>query len=649
MVEMNPSGRNAKANGARGVLLLALVLAACAPKSDEGRSTLVPPTDAGTAKSPVKDAATTDGPLLPSDKRAAVCGNSCITGFLAHGIGLEVGESADFAPKSRGFDSLHFHDGSDWSDHFNDAFVKPYFKLAGLNDEDFDVGFTPEQNRQVFARGFELKNSGPQATAEFDDSGNFLIHSFASPPTGVLRLNLSKTISLAMKNRVTGTVRYQCMVLGAEASLTAGSPGEVWNLGKIHAFYFYYTRVLRPCLTPVDLETIAIVDPLLGGFTAVPDGQEMTGVDTGPDIYFTQAAHGISNTTAGVMKFRSTIQGVKYRCKFVSLSSEAGEEGAFADCDGHYDYDKLKDGQYALMVRSYNELGTGMSVATAFFEVDTRAPPSDFTLTPSATPEAGSNLYTINVAIGNAPDRSTFLCAYNDSKADFCPATMTVAHLPSGVHRVTVQPIDAAGNAGKTRYLYLDVGASPLEIKPANSVGSLISFNATQRSHWNVRHVSYAFGSVIAGMTFRCVVVQDSDIIATKESCKSPVAFDLTADGAYSLRVSALDPSGTAVNNIEHDFDVDTIAPTTSDWSLNCASAIPASGGPSGTYDRSCHFVTSLDDADFSCRLNGGSLFDCASPFVLASLPSGTHYLAVTAIDQAGNSATAQTLDIQIP
>jgi len=585
-----------------------------------------------------------DSPLLSPEMKGEKCTNSCVIGFLAHGNGLDVGEFAEFVPQTNRIETVVFRDGTEWADRFDEYFVTPYFTAAGLDIDNFDVALTPLQNRKVFAHGFNIR-SIPEAELEVDASGNFLIHSFKTLPTETITLNFEKAVTISMSNRQSGSVRYQCMVIGAQASIDPVSKGEVAKIGKVRSFYFYYTQVLRPCVNTIDIETLATFDPLLGGFTAIPDGTEMSGHDVGPDIYFTQVPIHISNQRSGELKFRSTLQGVRYRCKFQQIGGE--QEGGFSDCPGKFSYSSLVDGSYALLVRSYNELGTGLSIATAIFTIDTQIPSDDFSVEVSSIVE-GSGLFTLNLSLTNAPDREYFLCNFNDNAFVKCPEVFKIAHLPTGVHRVTIEPIDQAGNKGKKRYVYLNVGSEPLVITPNDANVSLIIFNTTQKALWNTRTISYQFGSPVSGITFECQIIKDNSVLFKKAGCTSTFSRTLDWDGSYLFHLIAYSPDSEKIGEKIFNFAIDTIPPSTGDWSLSCSNPTIAASGISGMYDVSCSFVTT-SVAKFSCRLNGGSLFECTQPFTLSTLPSGGHALTVIAADDAGNTASQEIEMITIP
>jgi hypothetical protein len=102
-------------------------------------------------------------------------------------------------------------------------------------------------------------------------------------------------------------------------------------------------------------------------------------------------------------------------------------------------------------------------------------------------------------------------------------------------------------------------------------------------------------------------------------------------DSATTLRVTATDTAGNAlpcpVSGAT--YVEDSTAPQTTMIS-----------GPEGGPAVRFAFASSEPDSGFACRVDGGSLVGCASPFTTGVLAPGSHTFEVYAVDRAGNPDT---------
>jgi len=116
----------------------------------------------------------------------------------------------------------------------------------------------------------------------------------------------------------------------------------------------------------------------------------------------------------------------------------------------------------------------------------------------------------------------------------------------------------------------------------------------------------------------------------TLAPCRPSYTTPPLADGEHVLRARATDAVGAAdATPATLAFTVDTVAPKTT--------IVGAPGAV--TSDPTPTFRFSSDDpaASFRCRLDGGALAACASPYDPAALGDGSHVFEVRAVDRADN------------
>jgi hypothetical protein len=102
------------------------------------------------------------------------------------------------------------------------------------------------------------------------------------------------------------------------------------------------------------------------------------------------------------------------------------------------------------------------------------------------------------------------------------------------------------------------------------------------------------------------------------------------ADGAYSVRVRAVDVAGNVESASSRTFTVDTAAPATT------VDSQPAD--PTSATGATFTFSSSETGSTFECKLDVGSFVACSTPRSYSSLSDGSHTFEVRATDAAGNT-----------
>ena len=122
----------------------------------------------------------------------------------------------------------------------------------------------------------------------------------------------------------------------------------------------------------------------------------------------------------------------------------------------------------------------------------------------------------------------------------------------SGAHTYSMRVRDAAGNVSVPRDVHVRVDAT----EPDTAIVSGPS------GPTNVSRPTFAFSSLEAGSTFQCRVDGPGGAIGAYAVCATPMTLGTLADGAYVVRVRAVDLAGNIDGTpAARSFTVDTVAP----------------------------------------------------------------------------------------
>jgi hypothetical protein len=142
---------------------------------------------------------------------------------------------------------------------------------------------------------------------------------------------------------------------------------------------------------------------------------------------------------------------------------------------------------------------------------------------------------------------------------------------------------------------------------------------------------AFSFAAVPAtepNPTFTCSVDGGAAV-----ACSSPFATPALANGPHTFSVAATDFGGnTDATPATRTFTVDTVAP---DTTINAG---PANGSTITDRTPTFGFTASEAGSSFRCRVDGGALAPCTTPFTTPTLGAGAHSFAVAAVDAAGNA-----------
>jgi hypothetical protein len=327
-----------------------------------------------------------------------------------------------------------------------------------------------------------------------------------------------------------------------------------------------------------------------------------TTIDAGP-----AAGATIADTTP-TFEFSSSEPGSTFEC--------AIDGGGTFSCDSPYTPTPRADGEHTLTVTATDGVGnTDASPATRTFTVDTTAPQT----TIDAGPAAGSTITsTPTFEFSSSEPESTFECTINDGVPFSCVSPLMPA-LSDGEQTVTVTASDGVGNTDAspaTRTFAVDtVAETTIDAGPAD--GSTTGDSTP----------AFEFSSGEAGSRFSCTVDDGAAF-----DCESPLTLDALADGEHTFTVAVTDGVGnTDPSPATRTFTVDTTAPQTA------VEVGPANGSTTADSTPTFEFSSGEAGSTFSCSLDGGEAFSCASPFTPGALGDGVHTLTVRATDSSGN------------
>lgn len=334
-----------------------------------------------------------------------------------------------------------------------------------------------------------------------------------------------------------------------------------------------------------------------GNLDASPASRTWTVDTVTPDTTITAGPATTIAATSTTISFSSPDASSTFAC--------ALDTAAFEPCTSPVALAGLSQGEHGFRVRALDAAGnTDATPASRTFTVDTQGP----TVTITAATLTGNDLsVTFTTEAGAMAG-----CALDDSAFASCSSPFTVADLGDGSHLIRIRATDAAGNTGAAseRSVSVDTTAPETTIE-----GTLEGASVTT-----------VFASDDASSSFRCAL--DADTLAP---CANPRTFSGLSQGAHSVRVAAVDPTGNIdATPATYAFSVDTIAPDTT-----ITSAPPML---TSTTSATFTFTGSEANTTFRCSLDGAAPQVCASPRTFAGLGQGTHTVTVAAADAVGNA-----------
>jgi len=219
------------------------------------------------------------------------------------------------------------------------------------------------------------------------------------------------------------------------------------------------------------------------------------------------------------------------------------------------------------------------------------------------------------------PAGYTYLCSHDGSRTSSCTPPVTMPSLADGLHTFTVKSQLTGARSSSSSYSWRIDTVAP-------AAPSVVAPPSPTRATSVAVQFSDSDTSAVA---FTCTVDAGTAAQRTVTGCTSPFTASGLAEGNHTLSVAASDAAGNAAAAATS-WVVDTTAPD--------VPVILGPASPTRATDASIGFST-VDAATFTCALDGNALGACTSPQSVTALADGTHHLAVTATDAAGNASSS--------
>jgi Bacterial Ig-like domain/PKD domain len=270
---------------------------------------------------------------------------------------------------------------------------------------------------------------------------------------------------------------------------------------------------------------------------------------------------------------------------------------------------------------------------------DTTAPQTSITSGPSDTTAATSASF----AFTSTEPASTFECKLDAAAYAACTSPKDYSALSAGSHTFSVRAADAAGNTDATpaaRTWTIEAAPPPDEdhapvaaftySPAAPAVGQAVSFDASSAT-CDDAPCSYAWvddGTDGPGGT--------QWPLGTGKT----LSFTFQGEGVKRVRVTVTDADGDTDSTMKAITVGATAPPDNPPSDTTGPDTTIASGPEPVTNDNTPTFVLAATEigSTFSCQVDAGQVAQCTSPWTTPALPDGSHRVAVSATDAAGNA-----------
>src|SRR4051794_4153614 len=244
----------------------------------------------------------------------------------------------------------------------------------------------------------------------------------------------------------------------------------------------------------------------------------------------------------------------------------------------------------------------------------TRTPAPQLTLKPANPTNDKTGTFAWQVAAN-----TTYKCGLDRAQRVDCSGSF---HAPSaladGLHTLTIRSQTSGMRAGNWSYTWRVDTVAPAapSLTPPPSPTSATSVSAT-------------FGDTDTSVVrYTCAVDGQTAL-----DCTSPFKQSGFAEGSHSLTVSAFDAAGNSASSAKT-WIVDRTAPN--------VPVVVAPASPTNSTSASIDFSADPAATSVTCALDGATASSCgSSPLTLSGLSDGKHALTVSAVDAAGNVASA--------
>jgi predicted phage tail protein len=382
--------------------------------------------------------------------------------------------------------------------------------------------------------------------------------------------------------------------------------------------------------------TLSVTATDAAGNTSDPTTASYTLDTTAPAAPTVVAPPSPSSDTTPDFWITDTETSATLNCEFTSPGGTALVLGP-CPSGGHFDTAGGGDGAYTLLVMATDAAGNASST-TVSWTLDTTPPPAPVVVAPASPDRGLSPTFTISDGEATAALTCLFTAPGGQTvSSGACPSdgTFPTAGFADGVYTLVVTATDAAGNAASTTVHWTRDRVAP----PAPLVVAPASPGQSQAP-------SFTVSDTEPGVSYTCSTSPTVPVTA----CGPTTTLDLsaTANGPYSVTVSAVDAAGNTSAGTTASYTLDTAAPPVP---VVTAPASPRNGrSPSFTVTDSETAVT------FSCTVSPLVPIAGCGPTAaldLSGAADGAYTLSVTATDAAGNTSAAgsatYTLDTATP
>lgn len=298
---------------------------------------------------------------------------------------------------------------------------------------------------------------------------------------------------------------------------------------------------------------------------------------------------------------------------------------------------------------------SGESASQAITVDNTPPPAPSITGGPSGTTLATTATFTFT----DTESPVTFRCALDGAAAIACTNPAAYTALAAGSHTFSVSAVDVAGNtsAATSRTWTVDAtgpvntvtfpvdGSSytPAGFTAGCSTPAAIDLCGTTSDPSGVATVRVSIQDATSGLYWNGATFVATEVMLTPAGTTTwtyTLPNVTIPDNTFIVRVYATDTL-TNASVTTSTLTIDSVAPPTP-----TVTSMPAS--PSASSSATFAFTDTEPGVSFLCRRDGGAATACTSPTTYAGLADGSHTFVVTAVDDAGNAASANTVTWQV-
>ena len=319
--------------------------------------------------------------------------------------------------------------------------------------------------------------------------------------------------------------------------------------------------------------------------------------------------------------YRSDLSGTRFRCSVTTGAMTSAWDCGTSAGDlnsASTTVDKLADGTHTFKVAACKDYSTATkcdaSPAAFTFTVDTDKPQ----LTVDGSPEQPRLKQAPPLAISStSSDVKEFQCmADGETSWSTCGPTFTwPAGLADGLHAVSIQAVDHAGNTSTQVYRswWKDT------VKPTGTLTGTSGLTNDRTPTW-----SWTASDADTELTATCSVLTPKGIAELGQCDGSWTPAQAFADGEHTFTVRIADRAGNVVE-LQRTATIDGTPPVIGDifWDAELKRL---------KYDAA--------DGALACRFDAGDEFACGTTVLADQLPDGEHTFTVRLTDAADNSST---------